>query len=118
MQFRIPAARCARGVHLFSPNKGRGECRAPNAPTASRVKVETTHELATTGPPESPGIPTQWFTAYSVISPAIRFLTPSLADLRQLDAAAEASEPHALAVRVRRSRQAHHPRPPHPAPRP
>jgi hypothetical protein len=37
--------------------------------------------------------------AYSVISPAIRFLTPSLADLRQLDAAAEASGPHVFAVR-------------------
>jgi hypothetical protein len=34
-----------------------------------------------------------------VLSPAIRFLTPSLADLRQLDAAAEASGPHVFAVR-------------------
>src|SRR5476649_422106 len=100
MQFRIPAARCARGVHLFSPNKGRGECRAPNAPTASRVKVKTTHELATTGPSgNTRHSRTQWFTDCSVLSPVIRFLTPSLADLRQLDTAAEASGPHVFSVR-------------------
>jgi len=33
-----------------------------------------------------------------VLSPAIRFLTPSLADLRQLDTTAEASGPHVFAV--------------------
>jgi hypothetical protein len=54
---RNPAARCARVFHLVSPSKGRGECRAPNVPAASRVKLKITHELVTTGPPELPGTP-------------------------------------------------------------
>src|SRR5450432_94555 len=79
--------------------------------------MKTTHELATTGSSgNTRHSRTQWFKAYSVISPAIRFLTPSLADLRQLDAAAEASGPHDFAVRKLCSRQSHLSRPPHPAP--
>src|SRR5471032_3175527 len=60
-----------------------------------------------------PTFPHAMVTTYSVISPAIRFLTPSLTDLRQLDAAAEASGPHALAVRCSTFRQARRTRPPH-----
>jgi hypothetical protein len=39
IQFRILAARCAGVLLLISAPKGRGECRAPNAPAASRVKL-------------------------------------------------------------------------------
>jgi hypothetical protein len=40
IHFRILAAWIARVLLLVSPNKGRGECRAPNAPAASRVKCK------------------------------------------------------------------------------
>ena len=67
-----------------------------------------------------PAFPTQWFTAYFVLFPAIGFIVtviPEKPASQELDASTEASEPHDLAVRLRRSRQQHHPRPPHPAPR-
>src|SRR5260370_15367644 len=40
------AARCARVVHeLFAlENRGRGECRVPDAPAASCAMVEVAHE--------------------------------------------------------------------------
>jgi hypothetical protein len=54
---------------LSSPDRGRGECRVPAAPAASCVKNKT-HELVTTGPPGSPGIPTRVvLTASFVLSP-------------------------------------------------
>src|SRR6201999_257596 len=50
---------------------------------------------------------TQWFTAYTALSPVIGLLTPSFAKkLRQLDAGTEASGPHVFAVRVGIARQA------------
>jgi hypothetical protein len=57
-QLRNPAARRARVVHeTFALNlRGRGECRVPAAPAASRAKQKA-HEQVTTGPPETPGIP-------------------------------------------------------------
>jgi hypothetical protein len=43
---------------------------------------------------------TQWFTAYTALSPVIGLLTPSWAEkLRPFDASAEASGPHDFAVR-------------------
>jgi hypothetical protein len=45
---------------------------------------------------------TQWFTAYSVLSPVIGLLSPSSPRKlfpREFDASAEASGPHAFAVR-------------------
>ena len=79
--------------------RGRGEAGRlmhPQPRMQIKIAYERSHHRFTGN---DPAFPAQWFTAYSVISPAIRFLTPSLADLRQLDAAAEASGPHALAVR-------------------
>jgi hypothetical protein len=64
---------------------------------------------------------TQWFTAYSELSPVIGFLATVISEKfssRQLDTSTEVSGPHAFAVRKSRSRQKHSPRPSHPAPRP
>jgi hypothetical protein len=38
-------------------NRGRRECRALDAPIASRVNEKQTHELVTTGSPKHSGIP-------------------------------------------------------------
>jgi hypothetical protein len=58
-------------------------------------------------------------TVSFVLSPVIGlFCHRRLARLlARLDAGVEASGPHDFAVRIRRSRQQHHPRPPHPDPR-
>jgi hypothetical protein len=52
-------------------NRGRRECRVPNAPAASRA-IETKHtSVVTTGPPEiTRHSPRNGFTAYFVLSPA------------------------------------------------
>ena len=46
IQFRIPAARCVRVLLKRLPHetRGRRECRARNAPAASRVIKNKTHE--------------------------------------------------------------------------
>jgi hypothetical protein len=52
-----------------------------------------------------------------VIFPAIGFLaTVTCGTDRKLDTSTEVSEPHDFAVRFRRPRQEHPPRPPHPRP--
>jgi len=59
-RLRDPAARCARVVHesFAQKNRGRGECRVPNAPAASRANGEVKHtSVVTEGSPDSPGIP-------------------------------------------------------------
>jgi len=49
---------------------------------------------------------TQWFTAYSGLSPVIGFLATVIGGTyRQLDASTEASGPHVFAVRFRAVRQ-------------
>jgi hypothetical protein len=57
-------------------------------------------------------------TAFFVLSPVTGlFCHRRLVDTStKLDTSVGVSEPHDFAVRVRRSRQQHHPRPPHPAP--
>jgi len=45
------------GDPKFIRPKGRGECRAPNAPAASRAKMEEAHELVTTVAPVHPAFP-------------------------------------------------------------
>ena len=58
------------------------------------------------------------FTAYSALSPVTGFVATVMGGCcRQLDASTGASGPHAFAVRLRRPRQEHRQRPPHPAPR-
>src|ERR1700686_35863 len=65
----FPRHTFARVMQIIRP-KGRGECRAPSAPAASRAKKA--HELVTTGPPEiTRHSRTQWFTAYIVLSPEL-----------------------------------------------
>src|SRR6201999_973368 len=90
-------------------NRGRGECRAPDAPAAScALLVASMHTRIHSEPPEiTRHSRTQWFTAYTALSPVIGLLTPSCAkNLRQLDAGTEASGPHVFAVRVGIARQA------------
>src|SRR6202140_1092836 len=65
----FPRHTFARVMQIIRP-KGRGECRAPSAPAASRAKKA--HELVTTSPPEiTRHSRTQWFTAYIVLSPEL-----------------------------------------------
>ncbi len=52
-------------------NRGRGECRVPNAPAASRAKLNKAHERSHHRSTGTPGIPARdGFTAYFVLSPA------------------------------------------------
>jgi hypothetical protein len=84
------------------PNKGCGECRALNAPTASRVKCKKTHELVTTGPPDSPDIPARdGFNVYFVLSPVIGLFDTVIGkeNFADLTPTTEASGPHDFAVR-------------------
>src|ERR1700745_3179862 len=57
-------------------NRGRGECRAPDAPAASCAHgVVSMHTSIHSEPSEiTRHSRTQWFTAYSVLSPVIGFL--------------------------------------------
>jgi hypothetical protein len=101
-RLRIPAARYARGVPESFAQRGRGECRAPNAPAASRAKVESTrvsHHRSTGFIPAFPHA--MVLTVSFVLSPVIglschRHLARLLA---RLDAGFEASGPHDFAVR-------------------
>src|SRR5450755_738912 len=59
-QSRILAARCARGLpRNFPPsaNKGRGECRAPDAPAVSCAMEVVDAHTSIQVTPESPGTP-------------------------------------------------------------
>ena len=75
---RILAARCARGFerNLRPENRGRGECRAPDAPAAScALWVTSMHTSIHSEPPEiTRHSRTQWFTAYTALSPVTGFL--------------------------------------------
>src|SRR6266576_4413309 len=58
MRIRDLAARCARVMLDSFAQRGRGECRVPNAPAASRANGEVKHtSVVTEGSPGSPGIP-------------------------------------------------------------
>jgi hypothetical protein len=60
---------------------------------------------------------TQWFTAYSALSPVTGFLATVAGGLiRRLDTSIGVSGPHGFAVRETRRSSRAHPRPPHPAP--
>jgi len=64
------------------------------------------HEYSQRVHRKTPGIPTQWFTAYSALSPVIGFLaTVAGGKLHRLDASTEASGPHGFAVRIGAVRQ-------------
>ncbi|SHG55652.1 hypothetical protein SAMN05443248_1945 [Bradyrhizobium erythrophlei] len=64
-------------ARTFRPeNRGRGECRAPDAPAAScALLVVSMHTSIHSEPSEiTRHSRTQWFTAYTVLSPVIGFL--------------------------------------------
>jgi hypothetical protein len=88
--------------------RGRRECRAHNAPAASRVIKNKTHEHSHHG---HTGItrhsPHNGFTVSFVLSPASPALLPpsSAVCLRQLDTGVRVSGPHDFAVRRLRVRQ-------------
>jgi hypothetical protein len=52
-------------------SKGRTERRVPNAPAAWYAKKNKHTSIVTTNTPVHPAFRTQWFTAYSVLSPVI-----------------------------------------------
>src|SRR3984893_9075620 len=62
--------------NLRPENRGRGECRAPDAPAAScALWVTSMHTSIHSEPSENTRHSrTQWFTAYTVLSPVIGFL--------------------------------------------
>jgi hypothetical protein len=78
------------------------------------------HEYSQRGRRDHPTFPTQWFTAYTVLSSEIGLccLRRPRSWLRELDAGVEASGPYVFAVRFSAVRYRHLMRPPHPAPRP
>jgi hypothetical protein len=83
-RLRILAARFARGVReaVTLENRGRGECRVPNAPAASCVIKNKHTSVVTTGPPEiTRHSRTQWFYGLFRALPGDEFvLSPSSAD--------------------------------------
>ena len=97
---------CVRVVQVTSafPEKGRGECRALDAPAVSRAKWGREHTRSSPwvhrGHPAFPH--TMVLTVSFVISPVIGLCCHRrLARLSaKLDASVEASEPHDFAVRV------------------
>jgi hypothetical protein len=103
------------------PKEGVGNagCQAHPQPRVRWV-VGVCTRVFTARSPKSPGIPTQWFTAYSALFPEIGLscLRRSWSNLHELDASVEASEPHTFAVRFSAVRYRHLKRPPHPAPHP
>jgi hypothetical protein len=121
------AAWCARdSVKYFrhSDNRGRGECRVPNAPAAlcAHIGSEYAHRYSQRRHRKHPAFPTQWFYGFLRALPGDhRFVDPVIRATRwhprELDACFGAPEPHGFAVRNRK-RSSHAPsRPPHPAPR-
>jgi hypothetical protein len=103
-------ASCAGNVPP-SPNRGRRECRAPDAPAAACAMgvVERTRVSQVT--PESPGIPRAMvyglFISCSPRRGRLICLRRRQSCLHRLDAGTEASGPHDFAVRVRHLRQRH-----------
>jgi hypothetical protein len=67
------------------------------------------HEYSQRGRRDHPTFPTQWFTAYSALSPEIGLscLRRLRRLLRKLDTSVEASGPHDFAVRVSAVRYRH-----------
>jgi len=116
------AAYCLREVFVYrSPlNKGRRECRALDAPAASRTIKNKVHEhIHHRSHRRSPAFPTQWFTDYGVLSSVRRaFWPPSPARLHADLTPASGCQDHTSSPSASEClRQKHHLRPPHPAPR-
>ena len=76
-RLRIPTAQCVRVVDesFASKPEGVGNAGRPMHPQPRvRMVVVKCTRVFTARSPKSPGIPTQWFTAYTVLSPVIGFL--------------------------------------------
>src|ERR1700676_2144000 len=117
---RIPREFCWKSPALS--RQGRRECRAPDAPDSRVCNGRKWKALALVRSHRNhPAFPAQWFYGLFRALPGDRaLLPPSPAEVafRELDASVGASGPHVFAVRFMCSRQLHHRRPPHPAPRP
>jgi hypothetical protein len=90
-----------------SAQRGRGECRAPNAPAASRAKIKKHTSIVTTGSPEIPSIPAR--NGFNSLLRALpgeprSFATVAGGYYRQLDTGVRVSGPHDFAVREWRPR--------------
>jgi hypothetical protein len=71
-----------RLAFIFRPQRGRGECRMPDAPAASCAIVVVERTRVTTSTPESPDIPARnGFTAYVALPGDRALLPPSPADM-------------------------------------
>ena len=79
----IPRRDAPESCMSLSPNRGRGECRVPNAPAASRAKCKKHTSVVTTGPPDLPGIPARnGFNGFLRALPGDRAcLSPSSAEM-------------------------------------
>ena len=93
-----PDARCTRG--LVCNGSGSKRTRAYRSSGGNRFPCAAVYGL------------------YVVSSASLALLPPSPARERELDTSMRVSEPHDFAVRFRRPRQEHRPRPPHPRPAP
>ena len=111
-------------LQVRSAQRGRGECRVPNAPAAlcAHIGSEYAHRYSQRRHRKHPAFPTQWFYGLLRALPGDhRFVDPVIRATRwrprELDACFGAPEPHGFTVRNRK-RSSHAPsRPPHPAPR-
>ena len=88
--------------------RGRGECRAPDAPAAARVESNTrvSHHGHTANTRHSPH---NGFTAYFVLSPVTGLVVTVACEVAfaNLNASVGASGPHDFAVRLSAVRQRH-----------
>ena len=114
----IPAATASRSRRVFrasfainvppSSIEGAGNAGRPMRPIAACATVVVAGTRVVRSHRHHPAFPTQWFTAYGVISPAIGFLAtvaPKKPASQELDASVEASGPHVFAVRIGAVRQ-------------
>src|SRR5207248_557344 len=101
--------------------RGRGECRAPNAPVASRAKIKKHTSVVTTSPPDHPAFPhANGFNGFLRALLGDRaFLPPSQPrSSRGNLTPASGRQDHTTSPSASSAfRQARYQRPPHPAPR-
>src|ERR1700680_2366815 len=77
----------ARFGLLVSPSssEGAGNAGRPMRPIAACAMIVAERTRVSQGTPESPGIPAQWFTAYTVLSPATGFLATVASGIASTD---------------------------------
>src|SRR5580693_8622771 len=104
----------ARGLTLNFPpshNRGRRECRAPDAPAVLRAKVRVARTQVVTVTPESPGIPRAMVLRLISRSPrgpgSFAPVVPR-DNPANLNSSVGVSGPHDFAVRFKRARLTRH----------